>query len=365
MTSVVSVIVPTYRRDDLLDRCLAALAAQQFDPSAYEVIVCDDAASETTRCLVASWDARACTPIHYLPVRGTQGPAAARNRGWRAARGAIIAFTDDDCIPDPGWLRAGVRAFDETASTQYWQCGSPCAARLELSSARHMPFNPMNNVRSQHPRCAEGQVIGVCGRIVVPLPPAPTDYERDTAGLEIAEFATANCFYRREALEAVGGFDERFTAAWREDADLFFTLLECGYRTARAPEAVVVHPVRLAPWGVSLRQQRKSMFNALLYKKHPALYRQRIQRTPPLHYYGIVSALFTMLVGTASERRRAALIGGSLWLLLAGRFCARRLRGTAHTPRHVAEMVVTSIAIPPLSVYWRLRGAVRFRVPFL
>lgn len=206
--------------------------------------------------------------------------------------------------------------------------------------------------------------MGVCGRIVVPLPSAPTDYERDAAGLETAEFATANCFYRRDALEVVGGFDERFTAAWREDADLFFSLLERGYRVARASEAVVIHPVRPAPWGISIRQQRKSMFNALLYKKHPALYRQRIQPTPPLHYYGIVGALLAALVGIVSGRGRLALMGGGLWLALTGRFCARRLRGTSHAPRHLAEMAVTSALIPPLSVFWRLRGALKYRVRF-
>lgn len=207
-------------------------------------------------------------------------------------------------------------------------------------------------------------MMGVCGRIVVPLPPAPTDYEHDAAGLETAEFATANCFYRREALEAVGGFDERFTAAWREDADLFFALLERGCRVARAPEAVVVHPVRPATWGISIRQQRKSMFNALLYKKHPTLYRERIQPMPPLHYYGIVGALFVVLVGMMSGRGRMVLIGGGVWLSLTGRFYARRLSGTARTPRHIIEMATTSIIIPPLSIFWRIRGALKFRVRF-
>jgi glycosyltransferase involved in cell wall biosynthesis len=347
----VSVVVPTYRRDGLLDRCLAALAAQEFDPSAYEVIVCDDAASEATYRLVASWAGRSCAPVRYLPVCGTQGPAAARNRGWRAAHGAIIAFTDDDCIPDPGWLRTGVQAFDAHCAPEQGLPTKHGGSRLE-------------SVPSALRGCDEGPVMGVSGCIIVPLPPRPTDYERDAAGLESAEFATANCFYRRDALEAVGGFDERFTAAWREDADLFFVLLERGYRVARAPEAVVIHPVRPARWGISIRQQRKSMFNALLYQKHPALYRERIQSAPPLHYYGIVGGLFAATIGILSGKGRLALTGGALWFILTGRFCARRLHGTSRAPRHVAEMAVTSIAIPPLSILWRLRGALRFRTFF-
>src|SRR5262249_36180503 len=134
-------------------------------------------------------------------------------------------------------------------------------------------------------------LAAVAGRVVVPLPERPTDYERDAAGLEQGEFVTANCFCRRDALEAVGGCDERFAAAWREDSDLQFTLLARGARMTKAPDAVVVHPVRQAPWGVSLRQQRKVRFDALLYRKHPDLYRRRIRPWTPWDYYATVAAL--------------------------------------------------------------------------
>jgi GT2 family glycosyltransferase len=335
MTVRISVIVPTYRRPDLLGRCLAALLEQDLDPWDYEIVVADDAISHVTRREVeraaertrlvalaaggsASWVEEPAAPrVRYLPVVGAHGPAAARNAGWRAADGEIIAFTDDDCLPDPGWLRAGLAAM------------------------------------------APG-VAAACGRVVVPLPPDPTDYERDVAGLEVGEFVTANCFVRRSALAAVGGFDERFSAAWREDSDLQFALLSRGERVARAEAAVVTHPARPAGWGVSLRQQRKSLFNALLYKKHPALYRARIQPAPPWHYYAAVGAL----AGLFGLPRWRWLFGG-LWALLTGRFAAQRLRGTSRAPAHVAEMIVTSAAIPPLAVFWRLRGAAKFRVWFL
>ncbi len=317
-----SVVVPTYRRPDLLRRCLAALAAQDLDPAAYEVVVADDAAGPDTRALVEEQARRGPVRLRYVPVTGRHGPAAARNAGWRCAEGEVIAFTDDDCVPDPGWLSAGLDAF------------------------------------------ADG-VSGVWGRIVMPLPPAPTDYEKNESGLESAECATANCFYRREALEAAGGFDERFTAAWREDSDLFFTLLEQGRTLVRAPKAVVVHPVRPAPWGVSLRQQRKSQFNALLYKKHPRLYRERIPAASPRHYYLILTVLLVALGCVVGGHPAWTVVPAAVWLVLTARFCARRLRGTSHAPGHVAEMVVTSALIPPLSVFWRLWGAVRFRVWFV
>jgi hypothetical protein len=107
---------------------------------------------------------------------------------------------------------------------------------------------------------------------------------------------------------------------------------------------------------VSLRQQRKVMFDALLFRKHRRLYRERIRRAPRWDYYAIVGALFASLIWPPS------LI---LWALLTARFCARRLRGTSKAPRHVLEMVVTSILIPPLSVFWRLVGALKFKVAFV
>jgi GT2 family glycosyltransferase len=319
----VSVVIPTFRRPDLLARCLGALAVQALDPKEYEVLVCDDAASEDTRRQVEAF-ARSVRPaVRYLPVTGIHGPAAARNIGWRAAVGPVVAFTDDDTIPDPDWLATGTGVFER-----------------------------------------DPDVAAATGQVVVPLPPRPTDYERNEAGLEGAEFVTANCFVRRSALEAVGGFDERFRAAWREDSDLQFALLERALKILKVPAAVVVHPVRPARWGVSLRQQRKVEFDALLCKKHPALYRRRIPG-PPWDYYGIMLAIFGAAALALAGAWWPAAAAGAVWLALTGRFVARRLRGTSRRPGHVTEMVVTSVVIPFLSVYWRLRGAVRFGVWFV
>jgi glycosyltransferase involved in cell wall biosynthesis len=340
MTVLVSVVVPTFLRPDLLNRCLASLFAQQFDPDRYEVVVADDAASEQTRCLVDAWD-RGQYPadcesadclripgssdrrprVRYVAVQARHGPAAARNCGWRAATGEIIAFTDDDCIADPGWLRGGLAALSTGAA-------------------------------------------GAWGRVVVPLSQTPTDYERDAAGLETGEFVTANCFYRRSILEQIGGFDERFEMAWREDSDLYFSLLELGFPLVRAEAAVIFHPVRPAPPGISIRQQRKSQYNALLYKKHPGLYRQRIQRQAPVEYYGMVTGLLMAALGFVFDAPWAFSAGLAAWAWLYGRFLFRRMRGTSQRPAHWFEMVWTSAVIPILSVYWRLRGAARYRVFF-
>ncbi|HXL37282.1 MAG TPA: glycosyltransferase [Ktedonobacteraceae bacterium] len=321
----VSVVVPTFKRPTLLARCLEALLAQDFAPIEYEVIIVDDAVSDLTRCQVEQYAKRAEIrghTIRYFAATNSHGPAAARNIGLYAAYGEIIAFTDDDCIPSPGWLKAGVVALTDN-------------------------------------------VVAVAGHIIVPLPPAPTDYEYNASSLAHSEFVTANCFVRRTALISIGGFDERFTAAWREDSDLIFTLQELGAHCIAAQDAVVIHPIRSAQWGVSIHQQRKSIFNALLYKKHPILYRQKIQATPPWHYYAIVCALLVIMIGAISESLLLVCIALGTWIYLTCRFCLERLQYTSHTPSHITEMIVTSFVIPLLAIFWRLRGAIKFRVFFL
>ncbi|WP_261525494.1 glycosyltransferase family 2 protein [Burkholderia multivorans] len=323
---VVSVVVPTYRRPDLLERCLDALSVQVFDPTTYEIIVVDDDPAGSARPVVDACRARMTDvpAIRYLSAPDTQGPAGARNVGWRSARGALIAFTDDDTIPDPTWLRHGAAAL-----------------------------------------LAEPSAAAAAGRIEVPLRPRPTDYERDAAGLAHAEFATANCFVRRAALERVGGFDERFTRAWREDADLMFALREHAGPIVEVEDARIVHPVRPARWGASIGQQSKVYFDALLYKKHRTTYRRHIRPVPPWHYYGAVFAALAAIVCFVARWHAAGAVFAGIWAAITAWFCCKRLRGTALTPSHVAEMIVTSIAIPPVSLYWRIRGALHFRVFFL
>lgn len=325
MRPQVSVVVPTYKRPALLQRCLDALAHQDFAPDRYEIIIVDDGATDETRALVQDWQqqlARQRGPqITYLAVTGNHGPAAARNLGWRHSVAEIIAFTDDDCVPSPTWLRAGMQAF------------TPAVA------------------------C-------VTGRIRMPIPAIPTDYERNESGLERAELVTANCFCRRAILQQIGGFDERFRMAWREDSDLQFELLCRDLRILQAPQAVVVHPVRPAPWGISISQQKKIQFDALLYKKHPLLYRQRIRPAPPWRYYAIAASLALGAAAAWSGHIGMAGFSWGIWLVLTGRFCLMRLKGTSHQMAHVAEMIITSIAIPPVSLFWRWAGQLRFGVPF-
>ena len=321
----ISVVIPTFRRLDLLQRCLSAVLAQRLPGRGLEVIVADDGHDDETRDFVEALarDLPASLRLRYLRVRDGRGPAAARNRGWRAACAELIAFTDDDTVPAADWLREGERAMRE------------------------------------HPDWA-----GACGRVEVPVAGTPTDHARMTQGLASAEFVTANAFVRRSALVAIGGFDERFKLAWREDSDLQFRLAAQVGPVGRIPLAVVRHPVRRVPWGISLRQQRNAFFDALLYKKHPRLYRERIRRVPPWNYYVVVAATLLALAGALAGRPAWVAWPLAVAAVLVGSFAWQRLRHTSRTPQHVGEMLVTSALIPFLSVYWRLRGAIHFRTLF-
>lgn len=318
----VSVVIPTYKRTDLLIRCLHALIRQDFPGLDYEIVVCDDAASDETRSVVSDLAARTPVRIRYERVPGPHGPAAARNVGWRSAAAPIIAFTDDDTVPDRRWLREGIEALESGADAAW-------------------------------------------GRLEMPLPPDPTDYELNASGLSRSVFVTANCFCRASMLKDIGGFDERFTKAWREDSDLFFRILKTGRNVAHAESARVLHPVRPAGWGVSVLQQKNNLFEALLYKKHPALYRAKLKERVPWSYYLTAACLAGSIGMSAAGRKFWALTLGAGWAALTGEFLWRRLRNSSRKPSHLFEMVATSIVIPPIAIYWRLRGAIRYRTWFL
>jgi GT2 family glycosyltransferase len=199
----------------------------------------------------------------------------------------------------------------------------------------------------------------------VPCPDKPTDHEKNTAELEKAEFVTANCACTKSVLESINGFDESFSMAWREDSDLEFKLLGQAIPILYVQSARVTHPVRGAGWGISLKEQKKSMYNVLLYKKHPKLFRRKIYKGPFWNYYAIVILAVTALVAFF---RGAPLVGttaGAGWAILTTSFIIKRLKGASLSFRHITEMIVTSMLIPFLSLFWTWYGAFRFKTFFL
>ena len=319
---LVSIVIPTHGRPDLLHRCLDALLVQEYPAERVQIVVVEDGGPGSGADVVLGMQARhPGRRIAYQAVK-QGGPGAARNAGVRLATGALIAFTDDDTIPDAGWLGEGVQAL---------QAGADAAS----------------------------------GRTIVPLGDLPTDAQANVQGLERATFPTCNVFVKRAWLDRVGGFDPRFRRAYREDSDLEFRLLDAGARLGRADAAVVVHPPRPERVFASLRQQRNQMYDALLYRKHPDRFRATIRKRPPFAYYAIVLAQMIGIGALLAGRPRLALLGTAIWSPLVGQFFVQRAHGRSRRPAHLAELVLTSALIPPLAVFWRLRGALAFRVRFL
>jgi glycosyltransferase involved in cell wall biosynthesis len=225
----ISVIIPTYRRPQLLRKCLEALLKQRFNRRHYEIIVVSDGPDDATRNLIQREIKDGFKRIRFFELPEKKGPAAARNLGWLNARADVIAFTDDDTVPDENWIAEIYRNI--------------CPSSLQA----------------------------ITGKVIVPRNERPTDHAKNTAGLETADFVTANCACSKAALLRTGGFDEQFSMAWREDSDLEFKLLSQRIPVKKVESAIVVHPVREAKWGVSIKEQRKTLYNALLYKKYPRL----------------------------------------------------------------------------------------------
>jgi glycosyltransferase involved in cell wall biosynthesis len=328
----ISIVIPTYRRPQLLGRCLDALQQQVFPEGVFEIIVVTDGPDFDT---VHSINSR--EDWFMYRVYGTsekKGPAAARNFGWQMASGNLVLFTDDDCVPSPYWVRS------------YWLAYNIC-----IRQGGDCP--PVN------------KPLAFRGPITVPCSKRPTDHEKNTAGLATADFVTANCACSRIALEIVGGFDETFAMAWREDSDLEFRLIRSAVPILHVSTAHVIHPVRKAGWGVSLKEQKKSMYNALLYKKDPQLFRKKIYSQPYWSYYAIIYCLLTTIVAALFRYWPLVIIAGTGWLLLTGAFIAKRLKGTSPSFSHVSEMIFTSLLIPFLSVYWTWYGSFRFKTFFL
>lgn len=318
----ISIVIPTYKRPHLLKRCLNSLIKQTLNHSLYEIIVIDDAKQHYLKKDIKSFCKKNGLYVRYLSTKGSRGPAAARNKGWKNAKGQIIAFIDDDVIAFPDWLKQGYDGIKNGAKV-------------------------------------------IAGKTIVPVSSDPVDYEASIKNMEKSEFLTANLFILKRILKRIKGFDENFTTAFREDSDLQFTLLEKNIPIRCSSNLTVFHPVRKSNWAVSLKEQKKSMFNALLFKKHPLLFREKIQKYPPLSYYAffITTLLFPLLAINGNISILSAVY--IIWAFSLNRFIFKRLKKSSHSLKNTSQVILTSLFIPYIAVFWRLYGAVKYKVFFL
>jgi glycosyltransferase involved in cell wall biosynthesis len=322
MTAVrYAVVIPTVGRESL-SACLAALAAGR-GPRPERVVLVDDRPLDDCRPLGAALPPELAERVVVLDGCG-RGPAAARNTGWRAVAEPWVAFLDDDVVPGPTWAEDLAR---------------------DLAGAG--------------PRTAAVQ-----GRIEVPLPTGrrPTDNERGTAGLATACWITADMACRRAALAAVGGFDERFRRAFREDADLALRLLDQGWELTVGSRRTT-HPVRPADRWASLCAQAGNADDVLMTRLHGRGWWARAQ-APRGRFPGhllTVGAALGAVAGVAARRPRAAGACAAVWAAATAEFTLARVLPGPRTRAEVATMAATSALIPFAATAHRVRGLLRHR----
>ena len=226
----ISVVVCTHNRADKLANCLARLADQTLDRSSYEVVVVDDCSTDATPEVSDRYGTRA------IRTERNVGPAAGRNTGVTAAAGAIVAFTDDDCVPDRDWLHALLDAFDDPKTLAAG--GKIVPLRTDRLLFRYYDANsPLaHNANVAALKGGVWERFGAYLRTSFRLNSLPDSQE------SLLTIASANMAIRRSAFELVGGFDEQFDVGG-EDDDLCLRLhrLRPGAVLRYRPRAVVAH----------------------------------------------------------------------------------------------------------------------------
>jgi glycosyltransferase involved in cell wall biosynthesis len=221
-----SVVVPTHNRPAGLKAVLAALQAQTLAPGRFEVIVVDDGSASPAA--VPDGDPH----VRVLRHGHACGPGAARNTGWRAARAPLIAFTDDDCTPTPGWAEAVLEKAAEDPSDV-----------VVLGPVQPTPEQAAELTPLSHTIRMDG----------------PNQL-----------FVTANVAYGRALLERLRGFDESFRRA-AEDVDLGARATKAGARILFADSALVYHEVRQPSLLGLLRHTRTATDSVRALALHPEL----------------------------------------------------------------------------------------------
>lgn len=228
----VSIIIPTHKRQDELKRCLASLGLQRYPKADFEVIVVEDGLNYHASYVIDEIKEKYKINIIYTK-QPKKSPAAARNKGIKLAEGQIIGFIDDDAIASQDWIGNAIRYFQD------------------------------DNVAGLEGKIISEQIL-------------PNPFSDTMENLKGGIYKTCNIFYRKQILDEVGGFNEAFSGAFREDADLAFRVLKRGYKIVFSPDLLVMH--KFSPgFIVPFRLAKRYFFDPLLYVEHPKLYKEKIE----------------------------------------------------------------------------------------
>ncbi len=219
MNRLVSVVVPVFNGERTLATCLQSLSKQSFDRGAFEIIVVDDGSDDASATIADRYGARVIRQSHA-------GAGAARNVGWRATGSSWIAFTDADCAPSRDWLTrlmAAVRPSDTEDVPMLGAAGRTVGFPSQSRASRF---------------------VDISGGL---------DAERHLSHPRFPFAPSGNVVYRRDALEAVEGFDARYVSYEACDLHTRLRAFDKGGFVFE-PRAVVLHHHR-DTWAQFLRQQ--------------------------------------------------------------------------------------------------------------
>jgi glycosyltransferase involved in cell wall biosynthesis len=274
-----SVVIPTYNRLPILEKCLQAIAEQTLSaPHHYEVVVVDDGSTDGT----VDWLQAQDLPQVQLFCQDHLGPAAARNLGVAKAQGDTIVFIDSDLVVTPVFLQAHAEVL--------------LAGQQQLGSDRLFTY---------------GRVINTCNF------DHPTAEPYKLMDFSAAYFATGNVAIARHWLEQAGLFDSQFQLYGWEDLELGVRLKQLGLQLIKAPAAVGYHwhsafNLEQIP-GLIDREIQRGRMGVLFYQKHPTWdVRMMIQMT---WLHRLLWGLLT-LGGSLNERTMAPFLQ---WLIQQGK----------------------------------------------
>jgi glycosyltransferase involved in cell wall biosynthesis len=237
-----SVVIPTYRRPETLFPVLEALARQDAPPE-FEVVVVDDGSGDETPGRLAAY--RPPYPFRFFSQENG-GPAAARNRGVREARGETVLFLGDDTVPEPALLSVHGRTHDEPRPY-------PVAVLGYTTWPREREVSPFLHHINEY-----GLQFGY-GLI------------EDTEAVPFNFFYTSNVSLPRQLLVDAGLFDTSFPHAAWEDIEVAYRLMKGGMRMLYRPAAVARHHHEITFSSFRRRQEKAGEAAAIFYQKHPEL----------------------------------------------------------------------------------------------
>lgn len=311
----VSVVIATHDRAELLADTLGALAQQTFTD--FEVVVVDDESTDHTEEVARAHGAR------WVRV-SRRGPGRARQEGWQLAQGRVVAFTDDDCVPQEGWLDALQRPIEK--------------GEADFVQGRTLP------------RPDRMHLLGRWAR---------TQWVEEPNEL----FQTCNIAYRRDVLEALGGFREEFTGPRTagEDTELAWRARKAGFVSGFAADALVYHEVWPQTFAQALAGAGRRAMVVQVIKFHPET--RRLAYHPyfyrPSHLRLVAAGAATLAAGMV--RPWAPLVGTAA---LVGAYLVKT-RGAEEPPARRIAGLAEGVAVDAAEVASFAAASVRYRTLLL